>query len=126
MSFSDSGFSSSAFAGTAFQFLSPGANTVRAGWYTLHDVLHEAEFLALMKQEAEGAAVWCKWSAGVNLPVDPLPKNNGNLDLVFSHFREAATGATTWARFAPGTSSRVRGDIQIDMQAAEDAGFALA
>ncbi len=98
--------------------------TLRAGWYTLHDVLHEAEFIALMKAEAEGAGVWCKWSAGTGLE-DPVPKNNGNLDLVFSVFRNAATGATTWARFAPGTASNVRGDIQIDMQAADTASFVV-
>lgn len=126
MSFSTTAFDeTNAFAGTAFQFGAVGANTVRAGWYSLADVLHEAEFLQLMRNEANGAAVWCNWSAGVNLVTDPVPKNNGNLDLNFNHFRVAATGATAWARFAPGTSSKVRGDIQVDMQAAETAGFAL-
>ncbi len=100
--------------------------TLRAGWYTLHDVLHEAEFIALMKAEADDITpVWCKWSPGTESP-DFVPKNNGNLDLVFSHFRTAANAAgTAWARWAPGTSSNVRGDIQIDMQAANTALFVI-
>ena len=127
MSFSETAFDeTNAFLTTAFLFGTPAATMLRSGWYSLHDVLHEAEFLDLMKQEAEGAGVWCKWSAGVNLPgAAAVPKNNGNLDLVFSVFRAAATGATAWARFSPGTTSRVRGDIQVNMQAAEAASFAL-
>ena len=127
-SFSDAAFDGpNAFAVIAFDFGTPPVTLLKSGWFSLHDVLHEAEFLRLMKTEAEGAGVWCKWSAGVNLPgTQKVPKNNGNLDLVFSVFRVAATGATTWARFSPGTVSNVRGDIQVNMQAAEAASFALA
>ena len=124
--FSPDAFDTDAFDTDAFDFVSATIITTRPGnTFTFHDVLHEQEFIDLMRGEAEGVALWAFWALGVDLSVDPVPKLTGNLELNYPHFRTAARGATTWARFAPGTSSGVRGDIQIDMQAGEAANFAL-
>ena len=124
--FSSDAFDTDAFDSDAFDFVSLTVLTTRPGnTFTLHDVFHEQEFIDLMRGEAEGVGLWAFWALGVDLLVDPIPKATGNLELNYSHFRAAATGSTTWARFAPGTVSNVRGDIQIDMRAGEAVNFAL-
>ncbi len=58
-SFDSDAFDTDAFDGSAFDFISLTLITTRSGnTFTFHDVFHEAEFLTLMRGEAEGVGLW--------------------------------------------------------------------
>jgi len=102
----------------------PFVPTTRAGWFSFHNAFHEAEFIALMRDESEGAGSWAFWAAGVDLPSDPVPKGTANLELNFAYFINEANTAAVWCRWSPGTQPGNRGNAEIDMQAGEEINFA--
>ena len=98
--------------------------TTRPGWFSFHNAFHEAEFIQLMKGEAEDAASWAFWAAGVDLETDPVPKGTANAELNFGYFIDEANTAAVWCRWAPGTQPGNKGNAEIDLQGGEEINFA--
>jgi hypothetical protein len=89
---------------------------IPAGWYSIANALADQEFVAIMRQEANDAAVWAYWLAGA-------PRGSANLRLDLNVIRTEADGSAAWARWAPGTQPGNTGNLQIDMRAALTANF---
>ncbi len=104
-------------------YLGPASITTQSGWFSFHNAFHEAAFIALMMAEADDAAVWSFWAAGIDLPSEPIPKLTGNLELNFDYFISEANGSAFWCRWANGTQPGNRGNAEIDLQAGEEVRF---
>ena len=101
----------------------PFTPTVRAGWFSFHNALHEQEFIDLMRGEADDSAIWAYWAAGVDLLSNPVPKLTGNLELNYNHFIIEANTDSVWCRWALGTQPGNRGNAEINLQTGEQVNF---
>lgn len=98
---------------------------IPTGWYSIPNVVKDPEFVALMRAEAEGSAVWASWVLGVGLGSSPVPKGSSNLNLNIALIQDEAEDQAGWARWAPGTQPENTGNLQLDMDAAITASFVL-
>ncbi len=101
----------------------PFVATTRPGWFSFHNAFHEAEFMTLMRAEAEGSKVWTRWATGVDLPSNPVPKNTANLEFDYDHFYIEANTDKVWCRWAPGTQPGNEGNAEINLQVGEQVDF---
>lgn len=92
---------------------------VLPGWGDVGDWLQDPQFIAAMRTEATGSAVWAYWSPGAI-------RGTAELNLRMSVVLAMANGAGTWARWSPGGSPappRGTATIQLDAATAIAANF---
>lgn len=90
---------------------------IPSGWTSMPNVLTDKEFVAIMRQEANGDGVWAYWLPGtINA--------SANLKLNMENVLEEANTNAVWARWAPG-APRNSANLQINLQAALNADFVV-
>jgi hypothetical protein len=87
------------------------------GWYSIARAEADRDFVALMRQEANGNGVWAYWQPGTTI------RNRSQLRLNIAAIQAEADGAAVWARWAPGVGIRNTGNLQLNMQEALNADF---
>lgn len=87
---------------------------VQAGWRSIPNWLKDAQFVAAMKAQANGAAVWATFKPMATNRV----KGTAHLKLTMSVVRAMANGAATWARWPAGSPQVPRTNSTLQLNAA--------
>lgn len=84
--------------------------SIPTGYRSLAGLRKNAAFLAAMKSESNGAAVWASWRPNAI-------RGSLNLRLNMTALKAEANGAGVYARWPPGQNPRTRATIQVDAAA---------
>ena len=94
--------------------------SIAAGWQNIDQCFDEEDFIAIMRQEANGAAGWAYWLPG------NIPHGTANLKLNRTRVLNEANGNATWARWSPGVGIKNTGNLEINLRLAIAVNFALS